>query len=382
MEAFIAVGILRRLIMEGLDDQARAFAAEAGIADLDLWRAAMIDGRAGDKSVLARMAARPSAGALSPPSDLLVGTSISPLGEFIFQAIAANRTELRDDLRALAGTNEMRQAQDASPLLIERQDVKAMAFAYTLTRPERRTVHGDGSVLVDLAERADADALMSLDADTKQATPGFPIEADKYNLRNALVYALVRAGRSDEALKVAGDLTLYDLGTEWTYVEGTPASEPLSLGAGEGILPAVVLFADESQWPAWRTKLDEKQNYAFDFLVETHLRGSDAAEKLLNEHPERQLFGSNPWRQIGYFQLTSAFYSTTPKRFENWYRSILEDPVGNNNYMEEWFWLVRERCLGWTYEPSGRTEAGVVDYSRRGSVFAGGVGGIILMTSK
>jgi hypothetical protein len=382
MDSFIAVGILRRLILERLDDQARAFTNDAGIAGLDLWLTAMIDGRAGGKSVLARMAAQPGAGTLSPPSDLSVGTTISPLGEFMFQAIAANRTELRGDLRALAGAPEMRQAGNLLPLLIERRDVKAMAFAYTLTKPERRTVNGDGSILVDLAERADADALMSLDADTKQATPGFPVEADRYNLRNALVYALVRAGRSEEALKIAGDLTLYDLGTEWTYVEGTPVAEPLSLGAGEGILPAIVLFADESQWPTWRKKLDEKQNYAFDFLVETHMSGSDAAERLLNEHPERQLFGDDPWRHIGYFQLTSAFYSTNPKRFENWYRSILGDPVGNYNFMDEWFWLVRERCLGWAYEPLGPIEAGVADYTRRGSVFAGGVGGMILLTSK
>lgn len=50
--------------------------------------------------------------------------------------------------------------------------------------------------------------------------------------------------------------------------------------------------------------------------------------------------------------------------------------------MDEWFWLVRERCLGWAYEPLGPIEAGVADYTRRGSVFAGGVGGMILLTSK
>lgn len=381
MEAFIAVGILRRLIIEGeLDNQAKAFAAESGVPNLDVWLTAMIRGREGEKDEFSRMMSQPDAGTISPPS--LVGTSTSPFAEFIFQAIAAKRAGLRDGLRSVTDSYEMRQAREFLSLVIERQDIDAMAFAYSVTEPQDRTMHSVGAILVDLSERPDPDALRSLDADTKLPTAGFPVEADKYNLRGALVYSLLRAGRSAEALDVAGDLTIDELGTEWTYVQGKPVAEQMGQNPGEGVLPAIVLFADESDWPAWRKKLTPPQNFAFDFLVETQNGGSNAAEKLLNENPDKPLFGSDPWRHIGYFQLTSAFFSSTPERFESWYQYILEDPARYDNFMDEWFWLVREQCLGWTYEPSGRTEAGVVDYTREGSVFAGGVGGMILLTSK
>lgn len=373
MEAFIGVGILRALVMHEFDDEAQRFVDEANVAGLQDYLAAMIDGRMGDKAALDALADNPTWGRLDHPT--MVGVPVSKLGEYIFQALAANRRELARELQALGGEAAMLHARSSLPLVIDAGRRDALAFAYTMTPTAARGYSGDDSILNKLAENGD---VASLEALLPLAEPDGFID---HKVRNALVYALVRRGELTAALEMAGDMTINELGTNWLPMEGGVRPGMPGEGPGQGILPALVIFGDTADWPAWRERMNEEQLQAMDLLIETNRYGFDATEDYMAKHPDRQHFGPDPWRHINYFDMTASFAHDTPEAMEIWYDYIFDDPEGRNLFMSEWFWLVREQCLGWAYVPSGRTEAGVVDYSYRGSVFAGGVGGLILLTS-
>ena len=372
-ESFLSIGILRALVMQQRDAEAREFVDNAGIDALDAYLTAMIDGRNGEKAILAELSADQYRGRIDRPT--LLGRPVSHLGEFVFQAIAANRRDLAKGLHALAGTAAMGEALMFKAMLIDDRRDAALTFAYTMQHPQVRGLSFDDAILDQLAERGDVEALQAI----------LPLaEPDGYTdhaVRNAMVYALARNGDAAAALEAAGEKSLGELGTNWIMAEnglepGAPAEGP-----GQGILPAIVAFGEMDELNIWRQRLNDRQGEAMDLLLETARFGFDAAEDYMATHPNHSHLGNDPWRQINNFDLTLSLFAPTTESTEIWYDYILSDPARHNLAMSEWLWLLKEHCLDWAYIPSGRTEGGVLDYRYRGTSFGGGVGGMILLSN-
>lgn len=378
--AFVAADIMRQLMLDGFEAEATRFAAEAGDPRLPAYAQAMADGRAGRKAFLdSRVAADPD-NAIAWRDQF--SNDLSPLSEFVFQAVAHNRQELRDDLRRLGASRRTRvgltQAGIMKDWLIERRAADPLLFLYTLfDETDRGTYAAGDDVVAEFAQRGDMETLARLQAVVDRLSPPDP---ERSMLRPARMHAAIRSGRFEDALALAGRLSISDLAQSWVTTADGPVPRGLSDAAGEAIPALLVLAGDRSDIGPWRTKFDLRQNLYLDLLFTMKDRGWSAASAFLAKHEKKQFFLGNAGRAYNSFIINLAFEAGADP-VEAWYREAVGSPP-DPRLLTQWFLLARQKCIGWTFTPFGSFDYGSANYHHVESALGPGIGSYILEDQK
>lgn len=378
--AFVAADIMRQLMLDGFEAEATRFAAEAGDPRLPAYAQAMADGRAGRKAFLDSRAAADPDNAIAWRDQF--SNNLSPLGEFVFQAVAHNRQELRDDLRRLGASRRTRvgltQAGIMKDWLIERRAADPLLFLYTLfDETDRGTYAAGDDVVAEFAQRGDMETLARLQAVVDRLSPPEP---ERYMLRPARMHAAIRSGRFEDALALAGRLSISDLAQSWVTTADGPVPRGLSDAAGEAIPALLVLAGDRSGIGPWRTKFDLRQNLYLDLLFTMKDRGWSAASAFLAKHEKKQFFLGNAGRAYNSFIINLAFEAGADP-VEAWYREAVGSPP-DPRLLTQWFLLARQKCIGWTFTPFGSFDYGSANYHHVESALGPGIGSYILEDQK